>query len=97
MHHLVGRSGVQIQVAEFGTSRLNLAQRIQLRNTDDSLMDTRYSSGTLVNLQCSIGQPYPEVFFSESHRYTPEIPEPVPSLSGHGARIGSLILFLVIK
>ena len=31
------------------------------------------------------------------HRYTREIPEPVPFLSRHGAQIGGLLVFPVIK
>ena len=31
------------------------------------------------------------------HRYTPEIPEPAPSLSRHGAQFGGLRVFPVIK
>ena len=29
----------------------------------------------------------------KNHRYTPEIPEPAPSLSRHGAQIGELQVF----
>ena len=44
----------------------------------------------------------PKVFkkwkeFSKNHRYTPEIPEPAPSLSWHGAQIGGLRGFPVFK
>ena len=34
---------------------------------------------------------------SESHKYTLAIPEPAPSLSRHGAQIGGLQVFPVIK
>ena len=32
-------------------------------------------------------------FFFNIHKYTPEIPEPAPSLSRHGAQIGGLRVF----
>ena len=35
--------------------------------------------------------------FSGNHRYRPEVPEPVPSLSQHGAQIGGIQVFSVIK
>ena len=35
--------------------------------------------------------------FNFSHRYTPEIPESAPSWSRHGAQIGGLWVFLIIK
>ena len=33
----------------------------------------------------------------DDHRYTPETPEPAPSLSWHGAQIGGLQVFPAIK
>ena len=36
-------------------------------------------------------------YLGDDHRYTPEIPEPAPSLSWHGALFGGLRVFPVIK